>query len=135
MPVLCAAGAEMDEKLRECLPAHDLTFVRTMREALAALRHDGYGLLVIELGFDESRMFELLQYVRALPKYAGVPVSCCYGDHLSLSDAVVRNIEVAVKALGGLAFLDLREGSFSYAPDCRLLGALAVQTGGMLPPN
>jgi hypothetical protein len=125
----------MDEKLRECLPAHDLTFVRTMREALAALRHDGYGLLVIELGFDESRMFELLQYVRALPKYAGVPVICCYGDHLSLSDAVVRNIEVAVKALGGLAFLDLREGSFSYAPDCRLLGALAVQTGGMLPPN
>jgi hypothetical protein len=133
--VLCAAGAELDESLRGCLPGHELVFVRTMREAVAALRHDGFRLLVIELNFDESRMFELLQHVRALPKYAGVPVICCYGDHLNLSDAVIRNIDVAVKALGGLAFLDLREGSFSYAADCRLLGRLAVQTGGMLPPH
>ena len=32
--VLAAAAPEMDEKLRECLPGHDLIFVRTMGEAI-----------------------------------------------------------------------------------------------------
>src|SRR5690242_1984354 len=100
----------MDERLRECLPGH-------------------------ELSFDESRMFELLQYVRALPKYRDVPVICVYGDHLNLSDVVIRNIDVAVKALGGSAFLDLRDGSFAYPGDCAELGTLAAQQGSFLTRN
>lgn len=128
--VLVAAVPEMDERLRECLPEHELFFVRTLHEAIVALRRDGFQLLVIDLNFDESRMFELLQYVRALPKYEGVPVICVYGDHLNLSEAVIHNIDVAVKALGGMAFLDLRDGSFAYQADCGLLGSLAAQNGG-----
>jgi CheY-like chemotaxis protein len=133
--VLCAAGPEMDERLRECLPGHELTFVRTMYQAIGALRRDGFQLVVIELNFDESRMFELLQHVRALPKYSQVPVICCYGDHLKLSGAVVRHIDIAVKALGGVEFLDLRDGSFAYQTDCSRLGTMAEQTGSFLPPN
>jgi hypothetical protein len=123
--VLVAADAEMDERMRDCLPGHELNFVRTMHQAVGELRRDGYQLLVIELGFDESRMFELLQYVRALPKYRDAPVICVYGDQQNLSGAVIRNIDVAVKALGGMAFLDLREGSIAYRPDCRVLGRVA----------
>jgi DNA-binding NtrC family response regulator len=133
--VLVAAGAEMDERVRECLPGHELTFVRTMVQALRELRRDGFQLLVIELNFDESRMLELLQYVRALPKYKDVPVMCVYGDNLNLTEAVIRNIDVAVKALGGMAFLDLREGSFAYQADCGKLGGLAETSASMLPPN
>lgn len=121
--------------MRACLPERQLAFARTLHEAISALRHDGFQLLVIELNFDESRMFELLQYVRALPKYKDVPVICVYGDHLNLSDALIRNIDVAVKALGGMAFLDLREDSFAYHADCGLLGTMAAQTGNPLPPN
>jgi hypothetical protein len=107
-----------------------------MHEAISMLRRDGFRLLVIELSFDESRMFELLQYVRALPKYKDVPVICLYGDHQSLSDAVIHNIDVAVKALGGMAFLDLRDGSFAYDADCGVLGRVAAQgAGAMLPRN
>jgi hypothetical protein len=80
-------------------------------------------------------MFELLQFVRALPKYADVPVICIYADHLNLSDAVIRNIDVAVKALGGMAFLDLRDGSLAYHSDCQRLGTLAAHTGGFPAPN
>lgn len=134
--VLVAAPSEMDERVRECLPGHPITFVRTMREAIAMLRLDGFELLIIELSFDESRMFELLQYVRALPRYKDAPVICLYGDHQNLSDAVIRNIDVAVKALGGMAFLDLRDGSSAYETDCSLLGRVAAQSGGaMLPRN
>jgi hypothetical protein len=123
--VLAACGGSVDDRLRDCLPGHEISFVRSMHQAISALRHDGFQLLVIELNFDESRMFELLQYVRALPKYRDAPVICVYADHLNLSDAVIRNIDVAVKALGGMAFLDLREGSLAYGADCHALGRVA----------
>ena len=132
--VLCAAIPELDDKLRDCLPGHEISFVRTMHQAVAALRRDGFRLLVIDLNFDESRMFELLQYVRALPKYHEVPVICTYADHVSLSDAVIRNIEVAVKALGGMAFLDLRDGSFAHHADCARLGTMAAASSGLAAP-
>ena len=125
----------MDERLRECLPGHDLTFVRTMHEAVSQLRRDGFQLLVIELNFDESRMFELLQYVRALPKYRDAPLMCVYGDHLNLSDTVIHSIDVAVRALGGIAFLDLRDGSLAHHADCSRLGTLAAQSASPLPPH
>ena len=74
--VLVADVPEMDGKIRECLPGHDLSFVRTMYDAVRVLRHDGFQLVVIGLEFDESRMLELLQYVRGLPHYQDVPVVC-----------------------------------------------------------
>ncbi|HEX7052720.1 MAG TPA: hypothetical protein VF211_02150 [Burkholderiales bacterium] len=123
----------MDGKLRECLPGQELVFVRTMHQAIAALRRDGFRLLVIDLTFDESRMFELLQYARGLKKYRDVPAVCVYGDYLNLSEAVVRSLDVAVKALGGVGFIDLRDGTLDYRVECRRLGAVAA--GGSVPPD
>lgn len=95
----------MDEKIRECLPGREIT----------------------GLEFDESRMLELLQYVRTLPAYKEVPVVCVHADHLNLSEAVMRNIDVAVKALGGVAFLSLQDGAIQYHKDCRFLGRVAAE--------
>lgn len=133
--VLVAAGPELDARMRECLPGHEIVFVRSMFEAVGALRHDGFQLLVIDLNFDESRMFELLQHVRAQSKYQDARVVCVYGDHLNLSEALVHNINVAVKALGGEAFLDLREGSLAYAHDCAALDRTAAASAVGLRPN
>jgi DNA-binding NtrC family response regulator len=133
--VLVAAAAEMDEKIRECLPDHELTFVRTMMQAIHALRHDGFQLVVIELHFDESRMLELLQYVRSLPAYGEVPVMCVHGDHLNLNEAIMKSINVAVKALGGKAFLNLRDGALDYKKDCQFLDRVASETSASLRPN
>lgn len=80
-------------------------------------------------------MLELLQYVRALPACKEVPVICVHGNHLKLSDAVMKNIDVAVKALGGAAFLDLRNGTLDYKRDCSLLDQVAIETGSGLRPN
>jgi len=119
----------LDEKIRDCLPGHQLTFVRTMHEAISALRHDGFQLVVIELEFDESRMLELLQYVRSLPAYREVPVVCVHAEQLNLSEAAMKNIDVAVKALGGMAFLDLGDGAINYSHDCSVLGHTAAASG------
>jgi CheY-like chemotaxis protein len=125
----------MDEKMRECLPGHDLAFVRTLWHAVHALRQDGFQLVVIDLDFDDSRMLELLQYVRALPAYREVPVMCVHGEPMNLSEAAMKNIDVAVKALGGVAFLDLRDGALDYKKDCGFLGEVAIETGAGLRPN
>jgi hypothetical protein len=133
--VLVADIPEMDEKIRDCLPGHDLSFTRTMYDAIGRLRHDGFQLIVIGLDFDESRMLELLQYVRSLPNYKHVPVVCVHADHMNLSEAVMRNIDVAVKALGGIGFLNLADGAINYKQDCSFLDQVAMESGQSIRPN
>jgi hypothetical protein len=133
--VLVAAPPDMDAKITECLPGHDLLFIRTMPQAVAKLRQGGFQLVVIGLEFDESRMLELLQYVRSLAHYKEVPVVCVHADSLNLSEAVIRNIEVAVKALGGLAFLHLADGVIDYKKDCAFLDRVALESGASVRPN
>ncbi|HET7362646.1 MAG TPA: hypothetical protein VFJ70_03640 [Burkholderiales bacterium] len=133
--MLVADIPEMDEKIRDCLPGHDLTFVRTMYDAIGKLRHDGFQLIVIGLNFDESRMLELLQYVRSLPRYKDAPVVCVHADRMHLSEAVMRNIDIAVKALGGIGFLDLADGAINYKQDCTLLDQVAAESGQSIRPN
>jgi PleD family two-component response regulator len=133
--VLIADIPEMDEKIRECLPGHNLSFVRTMHDAIRALRHDGFQLIVIGLDFDESRMLELLQYVRGLPRYKDVPVVCVHAENMNLRQAVMKNIDIAVKALGGIGFLNLAEGAINYQQDCSLLDQVAIESGQSIRPN
>jgi len=125
--VLVADIPEADEKIRECLPGHDLHFVRTFGEAIRELRKDGYQLILIGMHFDESRMFELLHYVRSLPHNKDVPVICVQCQDVMLSDAVLKNMDDAVKALGGTAFIDLRDHSHVFDSHCEFLNQVAVQ--------
>ena len=125
--VLVADIPEADEKIRECLPGHDLHFVRTLGQAVRELRRDGYQLVVIGMHFDDSRMFELLQYVRSLPQHKDVPVICVQCKEVMLSEAVLKNMEDAVKALGGTAFADLRDGSRVFRSHCDFLNEVATQ--------
>jgi hypothetical protein len=133
--VLVADVPEMDERIADCLPGHDLTFVRSMAEAVGGLRRDGFQLVVIGLHFDESRMFELLQYVRAQERYAHVPIICIQGLEIILPESVRQNIDVAVRALGGTAFLDLREDSIQLHQHCDFLDRVAIETGKSVRPN
>jgi len=132
--VLVADVPEMDERIRECLPEHELVFVRSMREAGAALRQDGFSLVVIGLHFDESRMFELLTYVRSLPAYKDAAVVCVQGLDIMLPEAAMHTVDMAVKALGGTAFVDLREDTHQFRTHCDFLARVASE-GQSLRPN
>lgn len=133
--VLVAASPEMDAGIRQCLPDHELAFVRTMAEAMRSLRHHGFHMIVIELNFDESRMLELLQYVRTLQHYKDSPVVCVHGDQQHLSESVMKNIDVAVKALGGVGFLNLEDGRPDHPENCSFLDRVAAESGTSLRPN
>jgi PleD family two-component response regulator len=133
--VLVADIPAADEKIRDCLPGHDLHFVRTLGAALRELRRDGYQLIVIGMHFDDSRMFELLQYVRSLPQHKDVPVICVQCEEVMLSEAVLKNMEDAVKALGGTAFVDLRDDSHVFRNHCDFLSRVAAESASGLRPN
>ena len=124
--VLVADIAEADETIRGCLPGHELHFVRTLGHAIRELRRDGYELIVIGMHFDESRMFELLRYVRSMPQHNDTPVICVQCQDLMLSEAVLKNMDDAVKALGGNAFIDLRDGSHVFRSHCDFLHQTAI---------
>jgi len=131
--VLVADVPEMDQRIRHCLPGHDLVFARTMREAIATLRHDGFSLVVIGLHFDESRMFELLTHVRSLSKYEGVPVVCVQGLEFIVPEPVMKTVDMAVKVLGGTAFVDLRGGALDFRQHCDFLDRAAGESAGLRP--
>lgn len=132
--VLVADVPEMDQRIRECLPEHELVFVRTMPEAAVALRHDGFSLVIIGLHFDESRMFELLSYVRSLRAYKDAAVVCVQGLDIMLPEAAMRTVDMAVKVLGGTAFVDLRDGALDFLQHCDYLNR-AANAAGSLRPN
>jgi hypothetical protein len=61
-------------------------------------------LIVCNVRFDESRMFDFLQVVKS--RAPGIPIVCCRVSTTELSDPVHRAIELALDALGIDAFVD-----------------------------
>jgi hypothetical protein len=131
--VLVADVREMHARIQECIPGHECVFVTSMAQAVVALRHDGFSLIVIGLHFDESRMFELLSYVRALPVYKDAAVVCVQGTDLMLPEGVMRTVDMAVKALGGTAFVDLRGEAHDFRTHCDFLGRAASEGAHLRP--
>jgi len=56
-----------------------------------------------------------------------VPVICVQCREVMLSEAVLKNMEDAVKALGGTAFVDLRDGSHVFRSHCDFLNKVAAR--------
>jgi hypothetical protein len=91
------------------LPGYDLSFVGTLAESHAALQNGRFHLVMIGLYFDESRMFELLQYLKDDKRYSDVPVICFRGVEASGDPGNVglSGVEAACTEMGAKAFVDL----------------------------
>jgi CheY-like chemotaxis protein len=84
-----------------------LTRVATLEQARRALGEPP-SLVVCGCHFDEGRMYDLLRHLKASPELARVPFVAvrCVQDDL-LDDALYESVKIAVRALGGNAFVDL----------------------------
>jgi DNA-binding response OmpR family regulator len=83
--VLIAEGPGMSTEIRDSLSHYEVISVRTFEEAQRALAQDSFRLILIDLQFEESRMFELLEHVRTLGNYQGVPIICVQGTDRRVS--------------------------------------------------
>jgi len=74
---------------------------------------DDLRMVIIGVHFDESRMFTLLDDIRACPKHGNVPILVVLSPgQYAFSEIAVEGIERAVTALGANGFLNL-----DYFPD------------------
>jgi CheY-like chemotaxis protein len=65
--VLACTVPGTEPRLRAVLPDAELHFVFETEEALGALRHGSFDLVLVGIRFDESRALELLRRIEAEP--------------------------------------------------------------------
>jgi len=78
----------------------------TVQQAHRALE-EAPDVVVCGCHFDEGGMYDLLRFMKAAPRLAHVPfvaVRCLEGE---LDDTLYEGVRIAVRALGGDAFVDL----------------------------
>ena len=63
--ILVADTPDSDRRLSAILAGHDVVFARTLGEAQRTLAQQQFDLVLIGVHFDDSRMFDLLRYLRA----------------------------------------------------------------------
>jgi len=80
-----------------------------MSEAAAALKNQSFDLFIIDLHFDESRMFEAIQLVRTFSKNAEKPVICIAQQAAQLHAPIKHSLEFTTSALGAWMFLDVHD--------------------------
>jgi CheY-like chemotaxis protein len=92
-----------------------LVHAATLKAARAALDPPPQ-LVVCGCHFDEGRMYDLLRHLKAAPQLRHVPfmaVRCTEGE---LDDALYESVKIAVRALGGNAFVDLLRWQRRWGP-------------------
>jgi PleD family two-component response regulator len=118
--VLVAVSDETRPRVERVLAGHDLVIARSSMEAEKALARHDFALIVLGVNFDESRMFELLAYVRAQERHHVVPVLCVLGSSRRLTAMAVEAIDRAAKAMLANAFLWLEKFPDDEAGDARI---------------
>ena len=106
--VLAGVLSGTDARLRHVLEGHEVRFVRTMAEAIAGLEDRRPDFVIVGMRFDESRMFDLLRYVRSQARYRALPVVCLRVNANMLAGLTVAGVKLAARELGADLFLDFQ---------------------------
>lgn len=131
--VLVADDRESIEAFRRALtsPFH-VVRATSFEEALAALA-DPPDVVVCGCHFDEGRMYDLLRHMKATRNLARIPFLAVRVMEGELDDPLYESVKIAVRALGGNAFVDLLRWRRKYGDAeateriTRLLESLARQ--------
>ncbi|HZL89820.1 MAG TPA: hypothetical protein VFB96_15750 [Pirellulaceae bacterium] len=106
--ILVACVRRAYTRLFAILSGYELTYVTSLADARVALQADDFDLILIGRYFDESRMFDLLQDVRADARFQFVPVACFRGIAADAQGkAGLEGVESACKNMGANAYFDL----------------------------
>lgn len=101
--ILVAAFPEGYRRLTTILAGHELVLVETMAQAQAAHAAREFDLAVIGTRFDESRMFELVRFLRSEEKTADLGIVCFRGILARPSEKVmVEGLALGCQAVGAV---------------------------------
>lgn len=109
--ILIAGVPETYERLSTILTGYNPEFADTFSQAKASLKSTVYQLVMIGIHFDDSRLFDLLRYLKGSESHAHVSVLCYRGTTgaETRTKLTVQAVGIACRALGASGFLDLFE--------------------------
>lgn len=107
--ILIAGVPETFDRLSAILVGYKPRFSDTVLKAQTELKSNDFGLVMIGVHFDGSRMFDLLRYIKASESHGHIPV-ICYRliDRAKTRRALtMKSVEITAKMLGAVALVDL----------------------------
>ena len=112
--VLLAARPLAREPFRQALGADvEMVEAETLEQAVAELGADEpLNLICCTVYFDDSRMFDLVQYVRQ--RFSHIPIVCARALPKDLAKISMQALRIASDAMGAAAFIDLPALSEQY---------------------
>jgi hypothetical protein len=105
--VLLAARPLAREPFRQALGADvEMIEAETLEQVVAELSTgEPPNLICCTVYFDESRMFDLVQWVRQ--RFADIPIVCARALPKDLAKISMQALKIASEAMGAAAFVDL----------------------------
>jgi hypothetical protein len=107
--ILIAVAPDTEERVRRILAGHDLVLVPDLAAAKAGLNQKGVRLIFVGARFDESRMFDLLDYLRGHTEHKKIPIIAGVIGPTKLSQIALAGLEHTVKLLGASVFVNLND--------------------------
>ena len=108
--IFTAVAPDTEARVRKILSGHDLLFVRDIAAAKAAL-DDTIKLIFVGARFDESRMFDLLDYIRRDVVHRKIPIVAAIVTPTQMSEATVQGLAHTTKIFGASVFVNFNDFS------------------------
>jgi hypothetical protein len=107
--ILTAVHPDTAERISRILQGHQVTIVQTIKAATAALMTDGFELIFVGARFDESRMFDFLEFLREHVNYRRIPIAAAVVVPTKMTAEALKGMSHAVKIYGASLFVNLND--------------------------
>ena len=119
--ILTAVHPDFEDRVRRILPAHELILVYDLPAAQHALKEfASIGLVFVGVRFDESRMFDLLDYIRRDAKHRKTPIVAAIISPTNMSEVTVTGLAESTKLFGASVFINLNDFADDETENARL---------------
>jgi hypothetical protein len=113
--ILAAIRPEARKHISEALADFDLTFVGSVDEAQKCLGE--FSLILINVHFEDGRMFDLLRYAKAGPDTRTIPFLCIQTAREQLPASSLHGVQIALDMLGAEPLVQLSDWQAKLGDD------------------
>lgn len=130
--ILTAVAPDAEERVRRILTGHELLFVNDLGAAKLTVENAGVRLIFVGARFDESRMFDLLDYIRKDAEHKKIPIVAAVIGPTSMSSDTVRGLAHTTKIFGASVFVNLNDFADDETENTRIR---IIVDALLLPPE
>lgn len=107
--ILTAVHPDTVERISRILEGHDLQIVHSIDEAKRALDRDRIELIFVGARFDDSRMFEFLDFLRKHLEHRKIPLAAAIVIPTVMTPETISGLAHTSKIYGASLFVNLND--------------------------